>query len=144
MIRGVARRLLGVTFVVGGVEALRDTDRRASRARDVGLDSVADPQTVARAFAGAQVAAGTLLVLGRFQRLSSLALAATLVPDSLTVHAFWTEHDKQDREVQRTMFVRDIGLLGGLLVSAGSRGRRTISGKAVKATRKATKKAVGK
>jgi uncharacterized membrane protein YphA (DoxX/SURF4 family) len=131
--------LLGVTFIASGVEGLRDSDRRAER---VGALGVGDPQTVTRAVAGAQLGAGTLLALGRFPRLASLILAATVVPDAATGHAFWAEQDKQSRQVQRTMFLRDLGLLGGLLVSvADTGGRESVPHRAKRTARKATRKA---
>lgn len=122
MLRRLARLLLGVTFVSTGVDALRDKDRRARAAGDLHLPG--DPEQVAKAVAGTQIAAGLLLVLGRLPRLSSLALAATVVPEAVTGHAFWTESDKQDKQVQRSLFTRDLGLLGGLLVSVTDTGGR--------------------
>jgi uncharacterized membrane protein YphA (DoxX/SURF4 family) len=131
--------LLGVTFVVAGTEALREGDRRARQAASLGIG---DPQTVTRATAGAQIGAGALLALGRLPRLTSLVLAATVVPDALTGHAFWSEHDKQDRQAQRSLFVRDLGLLGGLLVSiADTGGRESVPHRARRAARKARKQA---
>jgi putative oxidoreductase len=139
VLRRLARPLLGATFIASGVESLRDGDRRAERAGALGLG---DPQTVTRTVAGAQVGAGTLLVLGRFPRLASLTLAATVIPDAATGHAFWAEQDKQSRQAQRTMFLRDLGLLGGLLVSvADTGGRESVPHRARRTARKASRKA---
>ncbi|MDQ1697796.1 MAG: putative oxidoreductase [Frankiaceae bacterium] len=139
MLRRLARPLLGVTFVATGTDALRDKDRRQRKAAALG---VGDPQAVTRALAGTQIGAGALLALGRFPRLASLALAATVVPDALTGHAFWSEDDKQDRQVQRGLFVRDLGLLGGLLVSvADTGGRESVPHRAKRTARKASRKA---
>jgi uncharacterized membrane protein YphA (DoxX/SURF4 family) len=139
VLRRLARPLLGATFVASGVEGLRDQDRRAQRAGALGIG---DPQTVTRAVAGAQLAAGALLTLGRFPRLASLTLAATVIPEAATAHAFWSEQDKETRRVQRTMFVRDLGLLGGLLVSvADTGGRESVPHRARRTARKATRTA---
>ena len=121
MIRRLARPLLGLAFVSSGIDGLRDDGRRAERARGLGFD---DPQQTTRAVAGVQVGAGALLVLGRFPRLASLALALTVVPEAATAHAFWAEQDKQDRQQQRSAFARDLGLLGGLLVAVADTGGR--------------------
>jgi uncharacterized membrane protein YphA (DoxX/SURF4 family) len=142
VLRGLARRLLGVTFVVGGVEALRDADRRARQLQGRAELGGADPQQVARGLAGAQIAAGTLLLLNRFPRLSSLVLAATVVPEAATAHAFWAESDKQHSETQRTLFVRDLGLLGGLLVSVDDKGRPSMRRRARRRARKTARAAV--
>jgi uncharacterized membrane protein YphA (DoxX/SURF4 family) len=112
---------MGLAFVSSGVDGLRDDGRRAERARDLGLG---DPRRTTRAVSGVQVGAGALLALGRFPRLTSLALALTVVPESATAHAFWAEQDKQDRQQQRAAFARNLGLLGGLLIGIGDGGRR--------------------
>jgi putative oxidoreductase len=121
VLRGLARPLLGAAFFACGVEALRDSDRRQARARALGLG---DPDTATKAVAGTQIGAGLLLATGRMPRLTSLLLAATVVPDALTGHAFWTEQDKQERQVQRSLLARDLGLLGGLLVGVADTGGR--------------------
>lgn len=139
MLRRLARPLLGVTFISAGVEGLRDSDHRADKAASLGAGN---PQQLTRAVAATQVGAGSLLVLGRLPRLASLALAATIVPDALTAHAFWSENDKQDRQAQRALFVRDLGLLGGLLVSvADTGGRESVPHRARRTARNATRKA---
>src|SRR4051794_38165674 len=131
--------MLGATFIAAGTDALRDGDRRARKAGALG---VGDAKTMTRAVAGTQIGAGALLALGRFPRLTSLALAATVVPDAVTGHAFWSEQDKQDKQVQRNLFIRDVGLLGGLLVSiADTGGRESVPHRARRGARKARKKA---
>lgn len=65
-----------------------------------------------------QLVAGSLLAVGRFPRLSALALAATLVPTTLAGHRFWEVEDKQERERQRIAFMKNLSMLGGLLIAA--------------------------
>ena len=54
-----------------------------------------------------QMAAGTLLALGRFPRLSALALAGTLVPATLAGHRFWEAEEEPDRAQQRIHFLKN-------------------------------------
>lgn len=115
MLRRLSRPMLGLAFIDSGIAAFRDDGERAERARRLGVQ---DPQQATRAVAVAQVGAGALLVLNRMPRLASLVLALTVVPDALTGHAFWAQQDKQSRQTERSLFARDLGLLGGLLVSA--------------------------
>jgi putative oxidoreductase len=139
MLRRLARPLLGLAFIDSGVSALRDDGRRAERARALGM---ADPQQVTRAVAAVQVGAGALLVLNRFPRLSALALAATVIPDAVTGHAFWTEQDKLAKRNERTLFTRDLGLLGGALVAvADTGGRESVPHRAGRTAKKTAKKA---
>jgi uncharacterized membrane protein YphA (DoxX/SURF4 family) len=142
VLRRLARPLLGLAFIDSGVSALRDDGRRAERARSLGVQ---DPAQVTRAVAGVQLTAGTLLVLNRFPRLSALVLAATVLPDAVTGHAFWSEQDKLRKNHERTLFTRDLGLLGGALVAvADTGGRESVPHRAKRQTKKAAKAAASK
>ena len=65
-----------------------------------------------------QMAAGLLLALGRFPRLSALALAATLVPTTAAGHRFWEAEEEADQAQQRIHFLKNLSMLGGLLITA--------------------------
>ncbi|NLU83050.1 DoxX family protein [Rhodococcus sp. HNM0569] len=145
LVRRIARPLLGSIFVFSGVDALRDPAGRASVAspwidKTTGAlpDSVTDPvptdaETLVRVNGAVQVAGGVMLSLGKFPRLSSTVLAGSLVPTTLAAHDFWAKDDPAERSMQRTQFLKNLGLLGGLLLAAvdtegkpslGWRGRR--------------------
>ncbi|MFL6124883.1 DoxX family protein, partial [Actinophytocola sp.] len=66
----------------------------------------------------AQVAAGVALGLGKFPRLSALVLAASLAPTTMAGHRFWEHDDTADRAAQRIHFLKNVGLIGGLLIAA--------------------------
>lgn len=116
LVRRLARPLIGAAFVSSGIQGLRQADERAVRARRLGLK---DADMALRVSAGVQVGAGALIALNRMPRLSALALAVTVLPEAMTAHTFWTETDKQARAAERELFVRDLGLLGALLIAAG-------------------------
>jgi uncharacterized membrane protein YphA (DoxX/SURF4 family) len=138
VLRRLSRPLLGLAFIDSGVATLRDDGRRAERARDLGVQ---DPRQATRLVGALQLGAGALLTLNRFPRLASLALAATVVPDAVTAHAFWSEQDKLSKGHERSLFVRDLGLLGGLLVSvADTGGRESVPHRAKRNAKQATKK----
>jgi uncharacterized membrane protein YphA (DoxX/SURF4 family) len=63
------------------------------------------------------VLAGLALATGRFPRISSLVLAASLVPTTYAGHAFWEEKDKAAMKAQRIQFFKNISMLGGLLLA---------------------------
>jgi putative oxidoreductase len=75
-----------------------------------------------RANGAVQVAAGTLLALGKSPRLAALVLAGSLVPTTYAGHAFWNEVDDEDRARQQIQFLKNLAVLGGLLTVAVSRG----------------------
>jgi uncharacterized membrane protein YphA (DoxX/SURF4 family) len=139
VIRRLARPLLGAAFISSGLEALQGIDRRASRAASYG---VSQPVTASRAVAATQVGGGILLVLNQMPRLAAFVLALTVVPEAATGHDFWTEKDADAKRAQRSLFARDLGLLGGLLVAATSTGgRESVPHRAVRTSRRAAKAA---
>ncbi|MFD6392759.1 DoxX family membrane protein [Nocardia sp. NPDC060259] len=129
-VRRVARTLLATTFVAGGVTALMNPKPRAAAATalaDKGRadlpDSLAarvpdDPSRFVQINAAAQIAAGLLLASGRAPRPAALVLAATVVPGTVTEQDFWAESDPDKRAAKRAGFLKDLGLLGGLLITA--------------------------
>jgi uncharacterized membrane protein YphA (DoxX/SURF4 family) len=142
VIRRLARALLGAAFIHSGLEALKGVDRRASRAEGYGIP---EPVTTTRAVAAAQIGSGVLLVLNRMPRLTATVAALTVVPEAITGHDFWTEKDSDAKHAQRALFARDLGLLGGLMVTAvETGGRESVPHRAVRGTRRAAKSAAGR
>lgn len=129
--RLIARPMLASIFVVGGVNALKNTEAAAARAKRVtdsvvpavqrlapGVTIPTDPKTLVRANAVAQITAGLALATGRAPRLSALTLAVTLVPTTAAGHRFWEESDPQARANQKIHFFKNVSTLGGLIIAA--------------------------
>ncbi len=112
-------------FVIQGFDTFRHPEKVAPRAEPV-VRPLADRFTVVpaktedavRLNGAVQMAAGTLLALGRFPRLSALALAATLVPTTAAGHRFWEAEEDADRMQQRIHFLKNLSMFGGLLITA--------------------------
>lgn len=128
--RLIARPLLASIFVAGGVNALRNTDAHAEKAKPItdkvvplarraapGLPIPTDARTLVRLNAGAQLLAAAALATGRAPRISATVLAASLVPTTAAGHAFWAETDPQVKAQQRLQFVKNTSILGGLLLA---------------------------
>jgi putative oxidoreductase len=122
MFRRIARPLLAAVFVGSGVDALRNPEPRAKKAAGMvtaaaeRFGTPADPLLAVRANAGVHIAAGLGLGTGAAPRTSALVLAGSLVPTTLAGHAFW-EYPKEEQEFQRTQFLKNLGLLAGLLLT---------------------------
>jgi putative oxidoreductase len=120
-LRAAARVLTGSTYALLGFDALREPGTRVDQAAAVlaGARKViplpADDELVVRGNAAVQVLGGTLLALGRAQRLSALALAGSLIPTTLAGHAYWTIEDPAARKLQRIQFHKNMAMIGGLL-----------------------------
>ena len=121
-LRVVARILTGTTYVVLGVDAVVAPGKRPEIAADTlaamrkVMPLPEDDTVIVQANAAVQVAAGGLLALGRMPRLSALALIASLVPTTVAGHAFWAEAAPGARKQQRTQFLKNSAMVGGLLL----------------------------
>lgn len=77
-----------------------------------------DTETVVRVNGFVQIVAGVLLATGRFRRLACVFLMGSLVPTTYAGHRFWEETDETARAQQRMHFLKNLGLLGGLILAA--------------------------
>jgi uncharacterized membrane protein YphA (DoxX/SURF4 family) len=120
--------MLGAIFVISGARIAVNPDSRVDTAKRV-TDRVgplieridprlpSDARSLVRLKAVSDVVAGLLLASGKFTRPAALVLAANLVPTTLAGHPFWTM-PQPDRAQQQTHFLKNLGLLGGLLLAA--------------------------
>ncbi|WP_244177233.1 DoxX family protein [Streptomyces albus] len=130
-LRWIARPLLASYFVYSGINTMRNPEAVAPAAETVvgpitervNLPLENTEQAV-RINSAVHIGAGVLLGLGKFPRLSALALAGSLVPTTLAGHRFWEAEDPEERAKQRMDFLRNASLLGGLLAAAADIGSR--------------------
>jgi putative oxidoreductase len=143
-IRRVARPLLASAFLTGGLSALRQPGPRVEMVRSAGLSS---PEKLVRANAAVDLAAGFALATNRVPRLSALVLAGSIIPTTVVGHAFWSEKDKAVRKQQQTHFIKNLGVLGGLLLAVlDTGGRESVphaTGRLSRQARKDVAKAAG-
>lgn len=124
VLRAVGRPLIASIFIIQGFETMRRPDRVAKQAEPIvrSLAGVADfvpkdTEQAVRINGAVQVAAGALLAVGWAPRLAALAIAGTLVPTTAAGHRYWKEDDPQQRTQQRIHFLKNMSMLGGLLVA---------------------------
>src|SRR5919205_3244509 len=150
LVRRIARPLLASTFVYGGIDTLRNPQPRVAGARPV-VDTIAakadqqlpvkvprDVEQWVKIDAAVKVGAGTLFALGKLPRLSALALTGSVVPTTLAGHRFWEHDDPKERFGQLSHFLKNLGLLGGLLIAAvDTEGRPSVGYRARRAAARA-------
>jgi putative oxidoreductase len=125
VVREIARPLLASLFIVSGLEVLANPEPRAKVAKPV-VDMVAsivpfaptDPVDAVRLNAAVHLGAGALLAAGVMSRLAATALAVSMVPTTVAGHPFWEIDDPMKRSQQRVQFLKNLGILGGLLMVA--------------------------
>jgi len=150
--RGVARPLLSSMFVFGGLDALQLPEGKVKTAEPVAAPIAeriphltTDTETLIRMNGAVMVGAGLLLALGKFRRLAATVLMASLLPTTYAGHRFWEESDEASRAQQRIHFLKNMGLLGGLVLAAlDTEGRPSLSWRAKGTARRAQKVASGR
>jgi putative oxidoreductase len=126
VLRLIARPMLASIFIAEGIDSLLHPDTKAPAAEAV-VRPLAEQVPVVpgqveqavRLNGAVQLVAGSLLAIGRFPRLSAAALAASLIPTTYAGHRFWESNDKQERSQQKIHFLKNVTMLGGLLIAAG-------------------------
>lgn len=141
--RRVARPMMAAMFVAGGWDSFKNPEPKAPAAEPVTtrlagpLNLPDDPATLVKANGAVQVGAGALLALGKLPRLSALVLGATLVPTTLAGHRFWEVEDAQARRGQRVHFLKNVSMLGGLILAAtDTEGRPSLTWRARQAAKR--------
>ncbi|OLT18227.1 hypothetical protein BJF79_17335 [Actinomadura sp. CNU-125] len=121
----LARPFVAAPFIMTGLDAMRDPRERAERVAPVAKPVTdrlewlpKDPETLVRMQGALSAGTGALLLTGRFHRLTSLLLAAQVVPALATEHHFWKWDDPAPRENERAHLLKNAALFGALLMVA--------------------------
>lgn len=149
LLRRVARPLLAAMFVSSGIDQLLNPEAKIQAATPLiekgqqvlPTTRSAEPSTVVQADAAVKIGAGLLLALGRTPRVAALALAASLIPTTVVEHPFWSVHGNV-RAAERTQFLKNAGMLGGLMLAAAdTQGKPSLVWRARRAQRDAARAA---
>ncbi|MHB1536697.1 MAG: DoxX family protein [Acidimicrobiales bacterium] len=125
MSRRIARSMLSSIFIFGGADAVRHPEGKVKVAEGVaqpiakripGLPE--DTELLVRINGAVQVGAGVALATGKFRRIAALALIGSVIPTTLAGHRFWEQTDEAAKAQQRLHFLKNLGLLGGLVLAA--------------------------
>jgi uncharacterized membrane protein YphA (DoxX/SURF4 family) len=128
-LRELARPMLASIFVVQGWHNFESPEGVAPLAQPVVKPLVdripgmpTEPEQAVRINGAIQAAAGAMLGLGLLPRLAALAIAGTLVPTTLAGHRFWDVQDPRERAMQRVQFLKNLTIMGGLLLAIADTG----------------------
>jgi uncharacterized membrane protein YphA (DoxX/SURF4 family) len=109
------RALLAGVFLDGGFRTFAEAEKKTAPAEKLNLPN---PEQMVRFDSAAKVAGGAAMALGILPRLAATGLAISLIPTTVGAHRFWELTDPQQRTMQMTQFLKNAGLLGGLLMVA--------------------------
>lgn len=115
ILRALARPLIAAIFVSGGLDAARNPGGRTRAAASIG---VPQPELAVRANGAVMALAGLAFGIGIFPEWAAGVLAASLIPTTIAGHPFWKEADPQKRAGQRIHFLKNVAMIGGLLLAA--------------------------
>ncbi len=129
LLRVLGRPMLASMFVAGGLDSVRHPENVTQIAEPV-VRPVTDrvpllpdsTEDCVRLSGAVQVVGGLMLATGRMSRPAALAIALTLVPTTLAAHRFWEEEDPDRKAQQRIHFLKNLSMLGGLLIAADDTG----------------------
>lgn len=147
LLRRIARPLLAAIFISGGIDELLNPGPKAEAAgplldkgqQALPIESSADAATLVQVDSAVKIGAGLLLALGKAPRLSAAALAASLIPTTVVGHAFW-EAEGDQRSAEQTQFLKNAGLLGGLMLAAAdTHGKPSLAWRARRARKDAAR-----
>jgi putative oxidoreductase len=119
----VARALLAAPFVKLGYDAAMEPGGRVQLAADLG---VPQPELAVRFNGAAMAVGGAALAAGVLPTAAAAGLTASMIPTTWAGHAFWRMEDPAGRKMNQIQFLKNVGLVGGLLaIAAGARASRT-------------------
>jgi putative oxidoreductase len=117
----VGRSAMAGIFVRSGWETFREPgERRVAQAAAIGLPNA---EAMVRFNGGAMVVGGLALAAGVLPRAAATGLILSLVPTTYAGHRFWEEDDEMTRRMQRTQFMKNLAIVGGLLTYVAVSGR---------------------
>jgi putative oxidoreductase len=123
--------MLSTMFVYGGINSLRNAEFVAERSKPVtskitdlintsgpALPFKVDDKMLVRADGALKTLAGLALATNRQPRIAAFILATSLAPTSVAGHRFWEETDPKVKANQTIHFLKNISLMGGLLLAS--------------------------
>lgn len=118
LVRRLGQAGLGIMFVKLGSDAALEPGGRPVKAAEFG---VSNPELAVRLNGATMVLGGLALAFDILPRVAALTLAIVMVPTTLAGHAFWKSTDPAAQKRDQIQFLKNIGLIGGLLVLASSK-----------------------
>jgi putative oxidoreductase len=128
LVHHAGRSMMAGMFIYGGYDALRNPQSKVPAAEPVvaeiedvvGVD--ATTEQLVKVNAAVQIGAGVALAVGLLPRVAALTLAGSLVPTTLAGHRFWEQDDEKARAQQTIHFLKNMAMLGGLVMVATNGG----------------------
>lgn len=113
IVRSTGHLLLSGIFISGGAQAFLEPGGRVAKVAKAGLP---EPKQAVEFNGVVMVIGGALLASGLAPKLAATLLIGSLIPTTIVGHAFWKENNEVGQKNQLTQFLKNLGLIGGLLL----------------------------
>ncbi|HTD20213.1 MAG TPA: DoxX family protein [Ktedonobacteraceae bacterium] len=113
MVRTLSRMLLAGIFIAGGFDAFAKPGGRVDKVASSGIP---EPEQAVKLNGAAMVIGGTALALNIAPKAAAVLLIGSLIPTTFVGHPFWKESETAARKNQQVQFLKNLGLIGGLLL----------------------------
>ena len=120
MIRTGTHLLLSGIYVINGWGAF---SKPGGRPKLVAAAGIPQPERAVVLNAAVMIVAGLLLGMGITPRLAAALLLGSMIPTTLVGHAFWKEEPGTQRQNQETQFLKNLSMIGGLLMVLTEKGK---------------------
>jgi putative oxidoreductase len=123
LIRTAGRLLLAGIFIYSGYGMLNNAERYAKQVSKA-FPMVPEDPRIPKVYGVTMMGAGTTFALGILPKMSARILALALIPNTFIGHPFWKATKPEDRRPQLIHFLKNAGLLGGLLYASADKRTR--------------------
>ncbi len=113
MLKTLGHLFLAGIFISGGADAFLKPGGRVTKVAKAGIPEGEKAVVLNGAI---MVAGGAALAVGFFPKLAALLLIGSMVPTTIVGHPFWQEKDVANMKQQQVQFMKNLGLIGGLLL----------------------------
>lgn len=110
----LARILISAIFLISGVQMLMHFDSTAHMIGEKGIPLAAVATAISILI---ELGGAIMIIIGWQTRLAAAIQFIYLIPVTIMYHNFWTA-PPQLRDVQQTNFLKNLAILGGLLILA--------------------------
>jgi putative oxidoreductase len=119
MLKALGRLLLATIFISGGANTFMNPDGRARKVEDAGIPM---PRQATILNGVIMVIAGSALAVGLFPKVAATLLIGSLIPTTFVGHPYWKEEHPGNRTGQQTHFLKNLSMLGALLIVLSEKG----------------------
>lgn len=113
MIRTGIYLLLSGIFIIGGWGTFSNPGGRPKKVAAAGIPQ---PERAVVLNGAIMILAGILLGLGIAPKIAATLLIGCMIPTTIVGHSFWKEEPGPGRENHVIQFLKNLGLIGGLLM----------------------------